>query len=62
MERPKNIAEAIFDDEAIQYIARRHHATSADVIDTIINDIPRVELEDNEKNIIRDLISMYNIK
>ena len=53
----------VLDDEVIQYIAHRHHATADDVVDSAIkDDCMKVYLEDNEKNIIRDLIRMYNNK
>ena len=53
----------VLDDEVIQYIAHRHHATADDVVDCAIkDDCIKVYLEDNEKNIIRDLIRMYNNK
>lgn len=53
----------VLDDEVIQYIAHRHHATADDVVNSVIaDDCIKVYLEDNEKNIIRDLIRMYNNK
>ena len=55
-----DIEKELLNDEVIQYIASRHHVTATDVIETIINNHPEVDLEDNEKIIIRDLISMYN--
>ena len=51
----------LLDDEVIQYIARRYHVTADDVVDSVIaGDCIKVSLEDNEKNIICDLIRMYN--
>ena len=51
----------VMDDEVIQYIAHRHHTTANDVVDSCVEgDCMKVNLEDNEKNIIRDLIRMYN--
>lgn len=56
-----NIKEEILDDEVIQYIAHRHHATADEVADSVTRgDCMKVNLEENEKNIIRDLIRMYN--
>ena len=53
----------VLDDEVIQYIAHRHHPTADDVVNSVIaDDCIKVYLEDNEKNIIRDLIRMYNNK
>lgn len=53
--------EEVLGDEVIQYIAKRHHVTVGDVMDSFIESgKPKVNLEDNEKNIIRDLISLYN--
>ena len=53
----------VLDDEVIQYIAHRHHATADDVVNSVIaDDCIKVYLEDNEKNIIRDLIRMFNNK
>ena len=53
----------VMDDEVIQCIAHRHHATADDVVDSAMkDDCIKVYLEDNEKNIIRDLIRMYNNK
>lgn len=60
MDIKTNTKEELLGDEVIQYIAHRHHATADDVIETIINGNPKVALEYNEKNIIRDLICMYN--
>lgn len=60
MDNRTNIAAEILDDEVVQYIAHRHHATADDVIESIIKGSPKVDLEENEKNIIRDLIRMYN--
>ena len=63
MEIQSGHKEDLLDDEVIQYIAHRHHATADDVVDsTIKDDCIKVYLEDNEKNIIRDLIRMYNNK
>ncbi|MGM9697281.1 MAG: hypothetical protein ACI3Y0_01365 [Prevotella sp.] len=51
----------VLDDEVIQYIAHRHHATADDVVSSCVaEDCNKVNLEENEKNIIRDLIRMYN--
>lgn len=57
-----NITEDIKADEVIRYIAHRHHATADDVIKSVIGNRPKVDLEENEINIIRDLMRMYNIK
>ena len=63
MEIQSGHKEDLLDDEVIQYIAHRHHATADDVVDsTIKDDCIKVYLEDNEKNIIHDLIRMYNNK
>ena len=56
-----NIKKKLLDDEVIQYIAHRHHVTADDVVDSVIDgDRIKVNLEDNENNIICDLIRMYN--
>ena len=56
-----NIKKELLDDEVIQYIAHRHHVTADDVVDSVIDgDRIKVNLEDNENNIICDLIRMYN--
>ena len=61
MEIKSSYKEGLLDDEVIQYIAHRHHATANDVVDSCIEgDCMKVNLEDNEKNIIHDLIRMYN--
>ena len=63
MEVKSGTKEELLDDEVIQYIAQRHHATADDVVNSVIaDDCIKVYLEDNEKNIIRDLIRMYNNK
>ena len=63
MNSPTSITEDLLNDEVIQYIAQRHHVTVDDVMDSFIgNGHPKADLEDNEKNIIRDLIRMYNNK
>ena len=55
------IRKELLDDEVIQYIARRHHITADDVVNSVIaDDCIKVNLEDNENNIICDLIRMYN--
>ena len=56
-----NIKKELLDDEVIQYIDHRHHVTADDVVDSVIDgDRIKVNLEDNENNIICDLIRMYN--
>ena len=61
MEENSGNKEELLDDEVIQYIAHRHHATADDVVSSCIaGACMKVNLEDNEKNIIRDLIRMYN--
>ena len=61
MEEISGNKEELLDDEVIQYIAHRHHATGNDGVDRCVEgDCMKVKLEDNEKNIIRDLIRMYN--
>ena len=56
-----NIKKELLDDEVIQYIVHRHHVTADDVVDSVIDgDRIKVNLEDNENNIICDLIRMYN--
>ena len=56
-----NIKKELLDDEVIQYIAHRHYVTADDVVDSVIDgDRIKVNLEDNENNIICDLIRMYN--
>ena len=61
IEEKSSNKEKILDDVVIQYLAHRHHATADDVVDSAIkDDSTKVNLEDNEKNIIRNLISMYN--
>lgn len=55
-----SIKKELLDDEVIQYIAHRHHVTADDVVDSVIaGDCIKVNLEDNENNIICDLIRMY---
>lgn len=61
MEIKSSYKEGLLDDEVIQYIAHRHHTTADDVVSSCIaGDCMKVNHEDNEKNIIRDLIRMYN--
>ena len=61
MEIQSGHKEDLLDDEVIQYIAHRHHATADDVVSSCVaEDCNKVNLEENEKNIIRDLIRMYN--
>ena len=56
-----NIKKELLDAEVIQYIVHRHHVTADDVVDSVIDgDRIKVNLEDNENNIICDLIRMYN--
>ncbi|MGN0048329.1 MAG: hypothetical protein ACI37U_05515 [Bacteroides sp.] len=62
MDNRTNITEEILDDEVVEYIAHRHHATADDVIESVIGGSLKVDLEENEITIIRDLIRMYNIK
>lgn len=62
MDTRTNITEDIKADEVIRYIAHRHYATADDVIKSVIGSSPKVDLEENEINIIRDLMRMYNIK
>lgn len=56
-----SIKKELLDDEVTQYIAHRHHVTAEDVVDSVIaDDGIKVNLEDNENNIICGLIRMYN--
>ena len=57
MNNQTDITEEVWNDEVIRYIAHRHHATVDDVVDSAMtDDCIAVNLEENEKNIIRDLI------
>lgn len=61
MDRKTSTPEKLLYDEVVQYIAHRHHVTAGEVIDSFIRDgRPKVDLENNEINILRDLIRMYN--
>lgn len=48
MEENSGNKEELLDDEVIQYIAHRHHATADDVVSSCIaGDCMKVNLEDN---------------
>lgn len=50
-----NIPDKILQDEVMQYISERHHTT----VQHLIVHFSNLELEENEVQIIRDLIRMY---
>lgn len=50
-----NIPEKVLQDEVVKFISERHHTTAQH----LIAHLPDLELEENEQQIIRDLIRMY---
>lgn len=70
MDRQKYIPEEIYDDEAVIFIAERHHTTPQKVVQCFIGKngiVPEKEttlfkLEENEARILRDMLKMYDHK
>ena len=50
-----NISDKVLQDDVVKYISERHHTT----VRYLIAHLSDLELEENEVQIIRDLIRMY---
>ena len=50
-----DISDKILHDEVMQYISERHHTTAQH----LITHLSEMKLEENEMQIIRDLMRMY---
>ena len=50
-----DIPRKVLQDEVVKFIAERHHTTAQYLIDHLSD----LKLEENEAQIIRDLIQMY---
>ena len=70
MNNKKNFSEKLYEDEAICFIAKRHHITPVEVVQYFLawdETVPQQEkgltsvlLEENEMEILRGLIGIYN--
>lgn len=70
MNNKKNFSEKLYEDEAICFIANRHHITPLEVVQYFLaweGTVSKQEkeptsflLEENEMEILRGLIGMYN--